>query len=70
MCNNTKRSYDCTNVHVNQDTTEIEMFAIWVTFFLPYFSRQFFFLNVSICLGNSNETFVYNSYVYRDIDAK
>ena len=46
------------------------MFAIWVTFFLLYFSQQFFFLNVSICLGNSNETFVYNNYVYRDIDVK
>ena len=39
---------------------------IFPAVFLP----AVFFLNVSICLDNSNETFVYNNYVYRDIDVK
>ena len=53
---------DRTTVHANKDTMEMEISAVQVPFLLLYFCT------VSFCLDYCNKTFVYNNYVYRDIE--
>ena len=57
---------DRSTVHAKKDTMEMEISAVRVTFLLLYFLSQFLY-SISL-LDCCDETFVYNNYVYRDID--